>query len=97
MALKDSGNVTITLKRSLVAELRAKKKGQETWNDLLLGLSKRARCSIECMSCSEVLETKSIFTTLSELAEANDWTVIYVKNKAVGFLCESCIKPVNED
>ncbi len=92
MAIKGSGNVTVTLARTTVAMLRAKKKDLETWDDLMLRLARRRRCSIECAICGTLLETRDPHVSPSVLAEINGWREVSCDDEKVklGYVCASC-------
>jgi hypothetical protein len=93
MALKESKNVTVTLERTTVAMLRAKKKGLETWDELMQRLGQRQKWEIECMICGRVLGTENIYESPSIVAEKNGWTEVAVKGRlnAIGFACPDCL------
>jgi predicted CopG family antitoxin len=101
MAIKDSGKVTITLDREIVTMLRAKKKGMETWNDLMWRLGDRRRCGIECAMCGKFIGTTDMSISPEKLAKENGWRELYtgrvqldrggVKTKVeLGYVCPSC-------
>ena len=77
MATKDSGNVTITLNRTTVEMLRAKKKDLETWDELMLRLGRKRQFEIECVFCGAVIKTKNVNTTEVALAGEYGWKMMY--------------------
>lgn len=77
MAKKNSGNVTITLNRTTVEMLRAKKKGMETWDELMLRLGQRREFELECAFCGTVIKTKDVYTTEAALAKEYGWEMMY--------------------
>lgn len=100
MTIKTSKSITITVLRTTVRKLRAMK-GSDTWDQLLLRLSGRGRCGIECMVCGYWLETDDTGISLDGLAERHGWTGIYseeviVEGKGIGsrmkigYRCRKC-------
>jgi hypothetical protein len=75
MATKESGNVTVTLARTTVAMLRAKKKDLETWDDLMRRLYARQRkYGIECTLCGKFIEARMY--TLWEIHRGQEYGYI---------------------
>ena len=103
MAKKDTGKITITLDKTVVKMLRAKKEGVETWNNLLIRLAGRSRCGIECLICGAFLENEDMSQSPNELAEKNEWRIVYsgkveldgdeIKTKVkLGYMCRNCCR-----
>jgi hypothetical protein len=103
MATKESGNVTITLARTTVAMLRAKKKDLETWDGLMHRLYARQRkYGIECTICGKFIETENMDTSPNMLAKEQGWQPLYsgrveevatgeIKTTVeLGYICPSC-------
>jgi hypothetical protein len=102
MATKESGNVTITLARTTVAMLRAKKKGLETWDELMHRLYARQRkYGIECTICGKFVEAENMDTSPNMLAKEQGWQPLYsgrvdvesgeIKTTVgLGYICPSC-------
>lgn len=101
MTIKNSPNVTITLARTTVAMLRAKKRGLETWDELMRRLGSKRRCGIECLICGVVVETTDAEVSPSMLAKTNGWRGVYSRKVTVdnmniktmvelGYICPSC-------
>lgn len=102
MAKKDSGNVTVTLARTTVAMLRAKKKGLETWDELMHRLYARQRkYGIECIICGKFVEAENMDTSPNMLAKEQGWQPLYsgrvdvepgkIKTTVgLGYICPSC-------
>jgi len=109
MALKGSGNVTITLDRKTVEMLRAKKRGLETWDELMCRLGERPQCGIECVICHKWLDTDDPEMSRNDLARANGWARIYigrvkvevgegiVTNGGIGIACAECVLRTKRD
>jgi len=103
MALKGTGNVTITLDRETVKMLRAKKRGLETWDELMCRLGVRSQCGIECVICHKWVGSDDAGVSRNDLAEANDWAPMYISrvklvagegivtNGEIGFACAECV------
>jgi hypothetical protein len=98
MAEEEKG--TLTLKLSTVKELKKIKRGA-TWDELLLRLARRQRCSIECVICGTLIETTDTHVSPSVLAEINGWQPLYsgrvdeesgeVKTTVeLGYICQAC-------
>lgn len=84
------GKSNLTLDQRTVELLRANK-GSETWDEMLLRLSGRGRCGIECVICGEWIETTDIHVSPSVLAEMNDWQEVGLKDgHRLGFVCPTC-------
>ena len=84
------GKANLTLEQKTVEMLRANK-GSETWDGMLLRLSRRARCGIECVICGTWVETTNIHVSPSVLAEMNGWQEVILKDgHKLGFVCRSC-------
>ncbi|AJP62031.1 hypothetical protein [ANMV-1 virus] len=91
MTLKGSDNVTITLARTTVAMLRAKKEDLETWDELMLKLGRRQCLEITCAFCGAIIGTGDTNTTLDMLANLNGWDIVYSSREAVlGYMCPAC-------
>jgi hypothetical protein len=100
MAIKGSAKVTVTLDRSTVDMLR-KKKGSETWDELMLRLAKRQRYGIECTICGKFVEAKNMDISPNMLAKEQGWQPLYsgrveettgeLKRRVErGYICPSC-------
>lgn len=101
MAIKNSDKVTITLERTTVAMLRSKKKGLETWNELMLRLGNRRQFGLECAICGAFLEFENMDKTLNTIAKENGWQKMYsqivhvdgeeiARQVELGYICPSC-------
>ncbi len=102
MAIKGSGNVTITLARTTVAMLRAKKKDLETWDGLMHRLYARQRkYGIECTLCGKFIEAENMDKSPNALAKEYGWQPLYSGRVEVatgeiettvklGYICPSC-------
>lgn len=93
--------MTITLNRTTVAMLRSKKKGLETWNDLMLRLGNRRQFGLECVICGRFLELEDKDKTPNILAKENGWQKMYsgvvhiggeeiARQVELGYICPSC-------
>ena len=89
--MAEEENRTLTLKLSTVKELKKIKRGA-TWDELLLRLARRQRCSIECVICGTLIETTDTHISPSVLAEINGWREVSCDDKKVklGYVCPSC-------
>jgi hypothetical protein len=102
MAKKDSGNVTITLDRTTVAMLRAKKKDLETWDEMMCRLGRRCQCGIECIACGKLVESADGNMSPNMLAKEYGWESMYsgktalggkvVSRVKLGYMCYNCWK-----
>ena len=94
MSIKNTDNITITLKKTTVNKMR-KRKGELSWNEYVLNLMKSANqgARAKCVFCGGVLETEDIYKSPSDLAKENNWTEISIKGQqaVVGFICNFCI------
>jgi DNA-directed RNA polymerase subunit RPC12/RpoP len=101
MAIKGSGKVTITLDRKTVAMLRAKKKGLETWDELMQRLGRKRKWGIECIICGATIEMTEANISPAILAKANGWREVYsgrvrledtgIKTDVeLGYMCKHC-------
>ena len=90
MALTGSESVTITLDRSIVKRLRAKKRGLETWDQLMLRLLERVQGGVECIRCGRVLKAGGVQVTQRMIAEKSGWKEVKVDGNVVGFACTHC-------
>ena len=101
MAIKESGKVTITLARTTVAMLRAKKKDLETWDELMQRLGRTRKWGIECIICGAIIEMTEANMSPAMLAKANGWREVYsgrvrledseIKTDVeLGYMCKHC-------
>ena len=109
MSLKDTDTVTVTLKKDTVKMLRVKKRGLETWDELMCRLGERPRCGIECLVCNKLIRTDDPGMSRNDLAEANGWEPLYVggvelvagegivTTGEIGFACAECIQKTKKE
>ena len=90
---RQEGKVTVTLERTIVETLRARK-GSETWGEFFLRLAKRQRCGIECIICGRWIETTDAHVSPSVLAEMKGWQEVATKGEVkLGYVCPDCGVP----
>jgi DNA-directed RNA polymerase subunit RPC12/RpoP len=88
--------------------LRAKKKGLETWDELMCRLGRRRRYEIECTMCGKFIGTTDMSISPEKLAKENGWRELYtgkvqldrdgVKTKVeLGYVCCDCWEEYEEE
>ena len=95
MAVKGTGVVTITFKKTTVAKMRNDKRGM-SWDNYALHLLKVDKQGVraECVKCGQKLESEDVALSPRDLARMNSWSSIMVEgsDKVIGFICNECIK-----
>ena len=94
MAVKDMGVITVTFKKTTVAQMRNEKRGM-SWDSYALHLLKgdHQGAKAECVKCGQKLESEDVDLSPRDLARINNWSSITVEGsaKAIGFICNECI------
>jgi len=94
MAVKDTGVITVTFKKSTVGKMRRDKRDM-SWNNYALYLLKVDHQGVktECVKCGRKLESENVDMSPRDLARKAGWSSVAIEgsNKTIGFICKECI------